>query len=246
MLNNFTNSLKSKSSEMKELKVQIKKFEFNKPTFLSFMGIPGCGKSTIAKSLHERVRSKLYLECEESSYPMDIKQKMKNPDQDNNVLDIHKYFRNMRSQYHYQADLNKQNGISTIMDSFFSKLMIDIIDKPGTEWFINKNDKNFNIIEEISDHDSKYLSDADVLVFLNVSQDLHSLFLNKRNRESEVDKRIFKTQKVFFNAARNYAIKNGKKFICIRQELDNIDKVIDSLIIELLKENIIVNNENTF
>ena len=69
---------------------------------------------------------------------------MKNPDQDNNVLDIHKYFRDMRSQYHYQADLNKQNGISTIMDSFFSKLMLDIIDTPGTEWFINKNDGAFS------------------------------------------------------------------------------------------------------
>ena len=244
MIHNQTKNTFELNNSNKIMKDPVKQFEFNTPTFISFMGIPGCGKSTIARALNQKISSRLYLECEEDSYPSDIKLKMKEPALNDNVLDIHKYFRNMRCEYHQLAKLNKQNGVSTIMDSFFSKVMIDIINKPNIDWFINSKDKNFNAIKEMSEADSKNLPDADIIIFLNVSQEMHCLFLNKRKRESEVDSRIFQTQSAFFKAAKNYANKNNKKFYVIQQEMNSIDKIIDNIIAQLLNENLISNNEN--
>ena len=150
----------------------------------------------------------------------------------------------MRCEYHEMAEQNKKHGVSTIMDSYFSKLMIDILNKPGTEWFINAKDKNFNAIKAISEYDSHNLPHSDVLIFLHVSEDLHKFFLNIRSRESEVDHRIFKTQQVFFNAAKKYAHKHSKQFLFIRQEINNVNKVVDNIIDQLLKRNLISNNEN--
>src|ERR1043166_8223824 len=50
------------------------KVVFLKPTVISFAGIPGSGKSTIARKLNSILESRLYLEPEENEYPNDIKE----------------------------------------------------------------------------------------------------------------------------------------------------------------------------
>jgi thymidylate kinase len=209
------------------------KYSFVKPTFLAFMGIPGSGKSTIAKKLNDRLNSHCYLEHEEDLYPDDIKLKFKNVDKDENIVDIHYYFRNMRAEYHKQAETNKKNKKGSILDSFYSKVMLDIIKQPNTDWFINSKNRHFNKIKSVSEFDSNNLSDADIVIFLNVTKDMHKTFLKNRNRECEVDERIISAQSSFYNATVNYAKRKNKKLIVVQQE-NNVDKVVNN-IIEILK-----------
>lgn len=204
----------------------------------SIKGIPGSGKSTIAKSLSSIIESQCFLESEEDQYPNDIKMKLRNSEKDENILDIHFYFRNMRAEFHRLAYLNKENKESSIIDSFFSKLMMDIICQPNTDYFINSQNKNFSRIMEISEKDSKQLADADIVIFLNVTKDVHNQFLKTRQRESEVDDRIFMAQNAFYNAAVNYSNQNNKLFFNVQQEC-NLNKIIDFIIEKLLIEDLI-------
>ena len=214
------------------------KYSFVKPTFLAFMGIPGSGKSTIAKNLADRINSQCYLENEEDLYPNDIKLKFNDVDKDQNIVDIHYYFRNMRAEYHKQAEANKKNKLSSILDSFYSKVMLDIIKQPNTDWFINSKNRHFNKIKNISELDSSNLFDADIVIFLNVTKDLHKTFLKSRNRECEVDERIISAQSSFYNATVNYAEMKNKKLIVVQQEY-NVDKIVNNIIEILKKEKII-------
>jgi shikimate kinase len=235
LLNVITNS---NQKEEKSILLNTR-LSFSKPTILAFMGIPGSGKSTIARHISSILNVECFVECEEESYPEDIKRKLKNSEKDENILDIHYYFRNMRANYHQLAYENKKKGMSSIMDSFFSKLMNDIIQQPNTDWFINSKNKNFYKIKEVSEYDSKHLQDADVIIFLNVSKDLHKKFLEKRHRSAEVSEHIHLAQEAFLQATRNYVKEHKKKLIVVEQEF-NINKKVKQ-IVELLKKEDVLN-----
>ncbi|RNA02922.1 hypothetical protein BpHYR1_020804 [Brachionus plicatilis] len=76
-------------------------FKFKKPTILAFMGIPGSGKSTIAREISRIINSSCYLENEEDHYPERV----------------HKEF------------LNKRNRLSEINENIYhaQKVFLEII-----------------------------------------------------------------------------------------------------------------------
>ncbi|CAF0788640.1 unnamed protein product [Brachionus calyciflorus] len=215
-------------------------FKFIKPTIIAFMGIPGSGKSTIAKEISSLIESFCYLEKEENLYPEKVRKALAEPDEHENILDIHFYFRNMRAEYHHLAQINKIKNHSTILDSFFSKLMLDILEKKdsATDWFINSKSQHFYKILDISKKDSANLTDADILIFLSVNKTVHGEFLKKRNRPSEVNENIYECQKVFKDCSLKYCEKNEKKFILIEQK-NNLEQIVNLVIKELLEEEII-------
>ena len=128
--------------------------------------------------------------------------------------------------------------------------MLNIIDEPRTEWFLDPKNKHFHVIREVSERDARSLEDADVVVFLKVSRHLHNLFLSKRNRVTEVDTRIFEAQDAFLNATRMYANANNKRLLVVEQDAEiekNFDKILKLLVSEgYVLQSSSCQNENFF
>ena len=112
---------------------------------------------------------------------------------------------------------------------------------PTTDWFINSKSQHFHKIIEISKKDSANLSDADVLIFLQVNKNVHKEFLVKRNRSSEVSENIYDSQQIFLESSIDYTKNKKKKIILIEQE-NNLSNIVQLVIDQLIKQDIIVQN----
>lgn len=174
-------------------------------------------------------------------YPEKVKNAFLNQDENENILIIHLYFRNMRADYHKKALSNKLFKKSSVIDSFFSKLMFDILSQndPSTDFLVNSKNLNFQKIIEISEKDSNELADADVLIFLKVSKTVHKEFLEKRNRSNEINENIYDAQKVFLQSSIRYTRLKNKLLIIIEQQ-NNLDLIVNQVINELIKRDMIV------
>lgn len=187
------------------------------------------------------INSTCYLEKEENLYPESVKNAFLNPDENENILVIHFYFRDMRADYHKKAFENKLVKKSSVIDSYFSKLMLDILahKDPATDFLVNSKNLHFDKVIKISEKDSKELADADVLIFLRVSKSVHKKFLEKRNRSSEINEDIYNAQKVFLQSSIRYTKINNKLLIIVDQQ-DDLDLIVNQIIRELIKKDIIL------
>ena len=152
---------------------------FLQPTLIAFMGIPGSGKSTLAKTLALSFQNTdLYLETEEVNYPTEIKEKFKQ----NDLLCLYNYFRSQRIPSLLSATQKKIDGRSAIIDSYFDKLMYPMLKRKRIDSLISSKHPAYPEILDIALHDAETLPQADVLIFLNVSDNLHLQFLKARHR----------------------------------------------------------------
>jgi thymidylate kinase len=211
-----------------EIKVSI-----NKPLVIAFMGIPASGKSTVATNLASLIDAKIYLEGEKTSYPDDVKECFSNRDKKGAALRLYEYFRSIRINHLKSAIVNKEQGKSVILDSFFDKLFYDMLDRNGVNWIIDPNHVDFPQIKQIAYIDKNKLPDVDVVIFLNISKNLHKTFHESRNHTvCDLDGKIFTAQEAFLDVTRKYTEANNKILIVVDQEKD-IHKVIRKILIEL-------------
>ena len=164
-----------------------------------------------------------------------------NQNENQNILVVHLYFRNMRADYHKMAFNNKLSKKSSVIDSFFSKLMWDILSQkdPSIDHLIDSKNLHFQKIVEISEKDSNELADSDVLIFLKVSKNIHKEFLEKRNRSNEINENIYNAQNVFLQSSIRYTKIKNKILIIIEQQ-NNLDLIVNQVINELIKKDLIV------
>lgn len=147
----------------------------------------------------------------------------------------------MRADYHKMAFNNKLSKKSSVIDSFFSKLMWDILSQkdPSIDHLIDSKNLHFQKIVEISEKDSNELADSDVLIFLKVSKNIHKEFLEKRNRSNEINENIYNAQNVFLQSSIRYTKIKNKILIIIEQQ-NNLDLIVNQVINELIKKDLIV------
>lgn len=213
-------------------------YAFNFPSMLAFMGIPGVGKTTIARKIKAFFPGiNIYLEAEESEYPQEISQKFQNRDEFG-YLDIYRYFRDMRTLDLASAVSQKRNGHSSIIDCYYDKLMSRILIQENIDWFINSNHVDYAKILNIARVDAIALPDPDIIIFFKISQKMHHHFMQKRERQAEVDQNVFYSQKAFLKATQEYAEEKKLKFFLIEQE-EGVNASVQKVISFLLQANLI-------
>ncbi len=201
----------------------------SRPLIIGFMGLPGVGKTTLAKKIsHYFVDVPCFFECEEAKYPEHIKQKFSNRDQFG-YFDIYNYFRDMRSENLTKADVRKKQGQSTILDCYFDKLLYPLFKKKSIDWFVNSKHPDYARILGISKKDSECLEDIDVLIFLSANEGLYKALLKMRGRKSEVDASIHCSQADFLKISKDYAETHQIPFFVIDQEL-GVEKVAKKIL----------------
>lgn len=207
---------------------EIANNSFSRPVIISFLGLPGSGKSTIAKKLHQNFPSNLYLEKEETDYPEKVLYCFRNQDIKNSSLYYFNYFRKQRLQGLYLAQKNKLNGQSSIIDSYYDKIFAKLFGHPGMDYLINSKHEDFPKIATIAENDYLNLPNPDFLFFFKLSnKELYKTFLNSRKRETEVNDCIFSLQDHFIKAVIEYGEKNSVITYIIDQEfsLDSLSTI---------------------
>jgi adenylate kinase len=166
------------------------------------VGIPGCGKSTIMRLLAKGLKAKCFLEPEEDQWSEAIRRR--------EVIgyfnSIHA-FRLLRVPDLYAASELSESGNTVIVDTFYDKLCVHWLGRPGTEWLIKPDDPYFPNFYQTAWLDYKYLPDADVVVVFTVDEASWRRMLEKRSRKLDADSRIaemFGMQSYFAEAARCY------------------------------------------
>lgn len=224
---------------MKNQNSSQNKVAFLKPIIIAFVGIPCSGKSTITRELSKFLDSQFYLEPEESNYPNNIKENFSRIKEHGSALNVYKYFRNIRARNLFAAEKKKMKGISSVLDCFYDKIVVDILGNPETDCFVDSKSEDFKKILKIAKEDSLSLPHIDLLFFLRLnSKELHDDFLQERGRKLDVSSEIYQAQEIFLKASSNYSRKNSTKFVIIEQG-KSIENTIHKIILSLEKEKII-------
>ena len=171
------------------------KMGFAKPSVVSFMGLPGCGKSTIARLLADHLNCKVYLENEEHDYPETVLAAFQHREAQNSALCIYNHFRNQRMCNNFLAQIDKIKGLSSVIDSYYDKFFGRMIGLPAMNFLINSKHVDFPEIVKIAKRDKVLTPDPDIIFFLRVrSQQEYIELLKSRGRKTEVPSKIFDMQ----------------------------------------------------
>lgn len=144
------------------------------------VGISGSGKSTLARELAAITNAKLYLEPEEKEWPELVKRSNFYGE-----FAAMTSLRNLRVKNLYDAKHSRDEGYVAIVDSYYDKITSYYIDKPGMEWLISPKDPYFEAARIVTDTDTKYLPNADCMIFLDIDIETWQQFLKLRNRDRD-------------------------------------------------------------
>lgn len=162
------------------------------PTIIGFMGIPCSGKSTSSKRLAQLLNITCYVELEEADWAPFVKEHFYYRET-YGYLSTYNFFRDYRTKLLKDANLLRNRGGSSIIDSYFDKLTVHLLGTSGMDSFLNPNHEDFHKVMQVAQNDWLNLPNVDVLVFLKVSEEFWKRALLSRNRKSELYD-IFKAQ----------------------------------------------------
>jgi DNA polymerase III delta prime subunit len=179
--------------------------------FLAFLGLPGAGKSTLARALARELDAEAFLEPEESSWPYFVRHPHPNGD-----FTRLSWFRAQRVPAYYRARLLADNGQTAILDSYYDKWCEGWLDKPGMDWLISADDPYFPLAAQMAEMDRHILPAADVVILLEIDRELWLEQLRERGRvvdRSDPFLASHPTQANFFDAAERWAPDEGTAII---------------------------------
>jgi deoxyadenosine/deoxycytidine kinase len=170
---------------------------------IAFFGIPGVGKSSLAREFAALIGAKLFLEPEEEEWPNAVHDR----DRCGHATAVH-WFRAIRVPNLFEAQSLKMQGKRVVIDSYYDKLFHYYIGEPGMEWLISQNDPYFSNVADLARLDLALLPDTDILVSVFVGEQDWKKMLATRNRQlnhkAQLEK-TYHTSELFRSAARTYA-----------------------------------------
>jgi thymidylate kinase len=182
---------------------------------LAFLGLPGAGKSTLARSLADELGAQAFLEPEEDAWPDYVRHPHPNGDFTRLM-----WFRTQRVPLYYKALRVSTDGGIAVLDSYYDKWCEGWLGKPGLEWLISPDDPYFGIALETAKVDRRCLPSADVVILLDISADLWLDQLKERGRmidRSDPFLASHHTQSHFMEAAEDRAESDGSVLIRYRR-----------------------------
>ena len=167
---------------------------------IAFMGLPSAGKSSTAQAMGKLLNAQLFLEPEEEKWPQLVKDReLVGP------FTALTWFRSARVPNLFSAAAIRDKGQIAIVDSYYDKLISLYIENDCFSWLLPKSDPYFGLALNMAKLDYRQLPNADVLVFLRLSEATWQKFMVHRGREFDVSAELaknFEMQAHFERAAR--------------------------------------------
>eukprot|EP01084_Bolivina_argentea_P288076 494391_1 len=175
-------------------------------SLISFMGIPGSGKSYLAERTAKCLNLHYFLEPAEEAYSYDLKQACHKSD----YLNIFKGFRNMRiPQINEAKQLADSDGKNVIIDSLYDKLMYKLIHTDECDWLIPPQHHDFPEISTLARIDYFQLPDPDIIFFLKMNNiETYTTLISMRGRNYEPLFNVLEMQNIWYNITKEYANTN--------------------------------------
>lgn len=183
---------------------------------IAFFGLPGVGKSTLAKMYAAKIGAQVFLEPEEKDWADAVNSR----DTSGHATAIH-WFRAIRVPHLYQAQALKKRGEHAVVDSYFDKLCYYYLGQPGVEWLISPSDPYFSNVKRLAKLDLDLLPDADTLIYVSASESDWKKMIKKRNRKLDKSSQLASTYKadlLFRSAVRKYARKKSDRIRLVEFE----------------------------
>ncbi|MFS1519601.1 hypothetical protein V1503_24545 [Bacillus sp. SCS-151] len=206
-------------------------------SFITGLGISGCGKSSTLKVLGKLINFEVLVEPEEDEWPLVAQ----NRDLYGHFTEI-MWFRSIRVPLLYLAESIKEQGKGAIVDSYYNKVLYHYFEKPGMEWFIENTDPYFTSLKEITKLDYYNLPNPDVLINFEIDYEDWVSLLKKRNRNLDNNqgfKKSYEAQTHILDAGKKVAKEFDIKLITFKQEITTPLRQAHRLKLELEKNNII-------
>jgi thymidylate kinase len=195
---------------------------------IAFFGIPGVGKSTLARRFAADIGASSFLEPEESQWAEAVHSR----DVCGHATAI-QWFRATRVPHLFEAQHLKYKGKIVVVDSYYDKLCYYYLGKPKMEWLISRNDPYFKNIRDLAKLDLNLLPDADILVYISAPEKDWKRMLKRRNRNLDHKVKLqdtYATHWLFQSAVRKYAGQKRKvRLIEFENRFGNVEKSVASL-----------------
>jgi hypothetical protein len=144
---------------------------------LAFLGLPGAGKTTLARAIADISGVAPLLEPEESEWPAFVRDP--HPQGDFTRLC---WFRSQRVPLYYIGAELREQGNSCVLDSYYDKWCIGWLGLPGLEWLISPDDPYFAVARSMAQVDADVLPRADAVVMLEIEEPLWRAQIAARGR----------------------------------------------------------------
>lgn len=191
--------------------------------FISLVGIPGCGKSTLTRALGERMTAEVLFEPEESEWPIRSGEKWQDC-----VFRLENWLSDtMRLQF-VAARQMANGGATVIVDSALFLLTKKLTDPVFDWWYGHLTAEQHEKIMRIAEMDWEKGPFPDLLVMIHAGENIWREFLGKRGRSMDDDKLFLsehlRMQALLCEAAADFAREKNITLIHYEQQLLSPDK----------------------
>lgn len=185
--------------------------------FIAFIGIPGAGKSTVCEHLARLLGVEALLEPED--WPAAVRER-----DVSGAFTALSWFRSMRVPNLYRAAAQRDQGLVSIVDSYYDKLCSAYLEADEMAWLLPPEDPWHRIATSLAALDWERLPNADCVVVFEVDEPTWHRFLTARGRDLDDAFGLsdqFACQPLFARAAERYAAESGARIVRFRQGFDS-------------------------
>lgn len=184
-------------------------------------GLPGSGKTSVLSATAKLMGCASFLEPEENGWDRAVMQR----DVYGLIGALH-WFRSQRVPNLFDARKIADDGDIVFLDTYYDKLCVHYLGKPGMEWLIPTDNKYFDNFFETAKLDYNELPDSEIVVFFEVTKEDWEMMLGKRGRQLDQLIRVldtYHTTGLFRSAAERYCQDRGAKLITFHNQWSSVE-----------------------